>query len=166
GALARVLREDGEVVLLAVKAGDVRRERVGAVLPLGGLELEEAHVVVEGCDAERAQPSREARIHHLALRFRQADAGELVDALADQGEMLAREREFTGGERLLHRRPAPECLSRGAHATPRAVARAGVARAIELTSRMRATRPSPRMVAPATPGTACRFPSSDFTTSC
>src|SRR5260221_7756751 len=153
GARACVLGEDREVVRLAVEGGHVGGERVGAVLPLGGLELEELHVVVERGDAERAQPAREARIDHLALALREPDAGEAIDALADQAEVLRAERELAR-------------VGRSHHAAARARGRDAVVRVMVATSRIRATRPSPRMVAPATPGTAWRLVSSDFTTSC
>src|SRR5512141_1184084 len=150
--LARVFGEDAEVVRLAVERGHVRRERIGAMLPLRRLVFEELHVVVERGEAERAQAPREARVDHLALSLGQPDAGELVDPVADEPEVLHRERELAFGHR--------------AHASAFAAARAPTLRVKALTSRMRATRPSPRIVAPAMPGTRCRFVSSDFTTSC
>ena len=123
-----MLGQDVEVVRLPVERGDVGGERVGAVLPLRRLELEEAHVVVEGADAERAQPAREARIDHLALALRQADAGEGVDALADHPEVLRAERE------LAPRAPRPRRRAAGS-------ARVGASAVTGRSGRSRGARP-------------------------
>src|SRR5260221_9161361 len=148
-------------MLLAVERGDVGGERVGAVLPLGGLEVEEADVVVERGDAERAKPAREPGVDHFLLRLGQPDAGKTVDAIADQPELLEAERKLAEGGS--HRLAG---LGGWRHAAFLARTCEACMRTTLFTSRIRATRPSPRMVPPAPPGTACRFDSGDFTTSC
>ena len=96
----QLVGEQVEMVFFAEEGGQVRREAVHELLPLGIVRrcgLQRAQVVGERAVVQLAQPAREAAVDHRLLAGVQADAGMLVNELAHALEIGRAEVELLVG---------------------------------------------------------------------
>ena len=178
-----MLLEMVEVVRLAKEARDVGGQRGDHLLALADplAAGDQRAVVAKALQPQRPQPLGEPRVDQRCLGFRQVDAGVGMQHGGDVLEVLAGQKELAGDQRLVLRTRAGRRSVHRGHAAPpgrgamklgavglplsvmdpqptaargsRKLASEPDRATTASTSRIRATRPSPRMVAAATPGT-------------
>ena len=129
----------------AEEAREVGGQGVDELRPFGGLRaFEPVQVFPEGLDAQAAEPLGQPRLHHGELVGGQGDARMGVQEIAEGAE------GGSGKRRQLQ--PRDPSLDESGGSCPDRAAPAS-SRMRPGTSRIRATRPSPRMVAPEIPST-------------